>query len=91
MANPANEHGRSWVDRALDRIKPQPPAPARPMPPAVHQTAWEKSVGAHKINTLTVHDVGLIVLDETQSYTDSDKANDTIGGAREKVAHVVIN
>ena len=90
MANNTS-HSQSWSDRALDRIKPQPPAPARPTPPAVDQTAWEKSVGAHKVNTLTIHDVGLIVFGETQSGTDSDKANDTISGAREKVAHVAIN
>ncbi len=82
---------QSWSDRALDRIKPQPPTAPRPTPPAVDQTALEKSVGAHKINTLTVHDVGLIVFNETQSGTHSDKANDTISGAREKVTHAVIN
>jgi hypothetical protein len=90
MAN-AQSQRQSWSDRALDRIKPQPPAPARPTPPPVDRSAWEKSVEAHKINTLTVHDVGLIVFGETQSVKDSDKANDTIGGAREKVAHAVMN
>jgi hypothetical protein len=43
------------------------------------------------VNTLTVKQVGLIVFNETQSFTDGDKANDTIGGGREKVAHAVIN
>jgi hypothetical protein len=83
--------GEFWSGRALDRIKPQPPGPAPPAPPAVNQTAWEQSVGAHKINTLTVHDVGLIVFNETQSFTNSDKANDTIGAAREKLAHAIMN
>ncbi len=90
MAN-STPQSKSWSDRALDRVKLQPPAPPRPTPPAVDQTDWEKSVGAHKINTLTVHDVGLIVLNETQSFTNSDKANDTIGAAREKLAHAVMN
>jgi hypothetical protein len=84
-------HGESWFNRALDRIKPQPSAPKTPTTPPVDQTRWEKSVDAHKVNTLTVRNVGLIVFNETQSYTDGDKANDTIDGAREKIAHVVIN
>ena len=46
---------------------------------------------AHKINKLTVREVGLIVFNETQSFTNSDKANDTIDSARQKLAHVVIN
>jgi len=87
----SKEQSKSWVDRAIDRVKPQPPAPKSPAPPPVDQTQWEQSVGAHKVNTLTIHDVGLIVFGETQSVTHSDKANDTIGGAREKVAHAVIN
>src|SRR6202158_6201814 len=81
----------SWVDSVVDRIKPQPSAPERPAPPPVDQTQWERSVDAYKVNTLTVHDIGLIVFNEMQSYTDSDKANDTISGAREKVAHAAIN
>ena len=88
--NPKSQ-GESWFNRLIDHVKPQPPAPKSPVPPPVDQTAWEQSVNAHKVNTLTVHDVGLIVFDETQSFTDSDKANDTIGGARQKVAHALIN
>jgi hypothetical protein len=67
------------------------PAPEAPAPPSVDQTQWERSVDAHRVSTLTIHDVGLIVFNETQSITDSDKANDTIDAAREKIAHVVIN
>ena len=62
----------SWLGRVADRIKPQPPAPAAPAPPPVDQTQWEKSVDAHKVNKLTVHDIGLIVFNESQSVTDSD-------------------
>jgi len=90
-SNAQTQRGTSWLDRTLDKIKPQPSPPRSPSPPPVDRTNWEHSVEAHKINTLTVHDVGLIVFNETQSGTHSDKANDTIGGAREKVAHAVIN
>ena len=90
MAN-STALSQSWRDRALDRIKPQPPAPARPAPPPVDQSAWEKSVEAHKVNTLTVRDVGRIVFHETQSFTNGDSANDTIDLAREKVAHTIMN
>lgn len=83
--------GESWVNRAIDHFKPQPPAPKSPAAPPVDQTAWEHSVNAHKVNTLTVHDVGLIVFNETQSVMPNDKANDTVDGARKKVAHAVIN
>jgi hypothetical protein len=31
------------------------------------------------------------VFNETQSFTDSDEANDSIGAAREKLAHVIMN
>lgn len=89
--NAQAEHGPSWLERTLDKIKPQPAPPPSPWPPPVDRANWEHSVEAHKINTLTVHDVGLIVFNETQSGTHSDKANDTIGGAREKVVHAVIN
>jgi hypothetical protein len=90
MANQTSQ-GESWSNRALDRIKPQPPAPARPAPPPVNASAWEKSVEAHKVNTLTVRDVGRIVFNETQSFTNHDNANDTIDAAREKVAHAIMN
>jgi hypothetical protein len=90
MANNTSR-GESWGNRALDRVKPQPPAPPRPTPPAVSQSAWEKSIEAHRVNSLTVRQVGLTVFNETQSVKDSDKANDTIDGARQKVAHAVIN
>jgi hypothetical protein len=40
---------------------------------------------------LTVSDVGRIVFNETQSFTNSDSANDTIDAAREKVARTIRN
>jgi hypothetical protein len=88
--NPSSR-GESWLNRVIDRIKPQPALPESPAPPPVDQTAWEQSVNAHRVNALTVHDVGLIVFNEAQSFTDSDKANDIIGGARQMLAHAMIN
>lgn len=88
--NSSTERAHSWVDRALDHVKHQPP-PKAPAPPPVDKTQWERSVEAHKVKTLTVHDVGLIVFNETQSLSDTDHANDAIGSARQKVAHAVIN
>jgi hypothetical protein len=90
QVNPSSQ-GESWLNRILDRIKPQPPAPERPAPSPVDQTQWEKSVAAHKVNELTIHDIGLIVFNETQSFTDHDNANDTINSAREKIAHTLMN
>jgi hypothetical protein len=78
-------------ERVLDRISPEPEPPASPPPPPVDQTAWERSVDHHKVNTLTVHDAGLIVFNETQPFSDTDSANESIDAAREKVAHAVIN
>jgi len=92
MANTQSKSSRpSWQECALDRIKPRPGAPHAPAPPPADKNQWEHSVEAHKINTLTVHDIGLIVFNETQSFTNSDKANDTLGAAREKLAHAVMN
>ena len=90
-AGASGARSESWLDRAVDRIAPQPSAPESPKPPAMDQTQWDHSVDAHKVNKLTVKEVGLIVFNKTQSFTDSDKANDTLGGGREKVAHAVIN
>ena len=55
------------------------------------QGAWEQSVDSHKVSTLIVHDAGLIVFNETQSFADSPNANDSIDSAREKLARAVIN
>jgi hypothetical protein len=86
-----NQTSRSWLDRVLDRIKPQPSAPESPAPPAVDQTQWERSVDSHEVNTLTIHDVGLIVFNEMQAYGNSDSANESLALAREKIAHALIN
>jgi hypothetical protein len=90
VGKPDGQH-ESWLNRVIDRIKPQPPLPKNTEPPPVDRTQWEKSVDAHKVNKLTVKDVGLIVFGEMQSYTDSDNSNDSLASAREKIAHTVIN
>ena len=40
---------------------------------------------------LNVHDLGLIVFNESQSYTDRPDSNEPIVMARQKLAHSVIN
>ena len=92
MPNPQSKSpGMSWQERVLDRIKPQPAPPHAPTPPPVDRTNWEHSVDVHRVKTLTVHDVGLIVFQEMKSHADSDRANESLSSAREKVAHAVIN
>jgi len=87
----SSSQGGGVLNWLLDRIAPLSPAPESPVSPAVDQDAWNQSVEAHKINALTVHDVGLIVFGETQSVMDHDNANKTVDSAREKAAHVAIN
>src|SRR5690242_7062617 len=61
----------SSLDRAIDRIKPQPAPPPRPHAPHVDQNAWEQSVEqTHVVPGLTVHQVGLSVYGETRSLYD---------------------
>ncbi len=50
----------------------------------------ERWAAARRVNTLTVHQVGLIVFNETQSLSDSKDSNESIDAAREKIAHAVI-
>jgi hypothetical protein len=40
---------------------------------------------------LTVHDVGLVVFNETHSYSDRPESNEPVTSARQKLAHVVMN
>ena len=47
----------SWLDRAIDIVRPQPVAPPRPAAPPVHEAQWHKSVERKEIVPgLTVHD-----------------------------------
>ena len=84
--------GGTFVDRVVDKIAPPlPPPPPAPKPPAVDQRALERSVNRKRVNQLTVHDVGLIVFNETQSLSDRPGSNENLDTAREKVAHVAMN
>ena len=71
----------------------QAPLPPSPRPPGVNQRAWDSNVElTHISDSLgTVHDLGLIVFGETQSYSDRPDSNEPIETAREEMAHTVIN
>lgn len=86
-------NSKSKLGRVADALRShkQTPAPPSPKPPAVDKSAWEKSVEQKKLKHLTVHDLGLVVFNETHSYSDRPESNEPIGLAREKLAHVVIN
>ena len=82
----------SFLNNVLDRLIRQPPPPKSPVPPKADQSAWEKSVERAKISDhLTVRDLGLIVFNETQSYSDRPGSNEPIAAAREKMAHAIMN
>lgn len=82
----------SLLDRAIDTVKPQPGPPSRPQAPSVDQGEWHKSVERKQVVPgLTVHDVGLSVFGETRSFRDRPGSNESIGSARQKVAHAIIN
>jgi hypothetical protein len=67
--------------------------PLPPRPPGIDQSAWDRNIEQTQISPSlgTVHDLGLIVFGETQSYSDRPDSNEPIEMAREKLAHAVIN
>ena len=69
------------------------PTPPSPKPPGVNQSAWEKSVERTRISKDlgTVHDLGLRVFNETQSYSDRPDSNEPLDAARQKMAHAIMN
>jgi hypothetical protein len=82
----------SLWDRLLDHLVHNPPTsepkPPEPKPPEVDEAAWAKSVDRARVSdSLTVHDLGLIVFNESQSYSDRHDSNEPIAIAREKMAH----
>jgi len=90
---PNGSESTSWWDRLIDGLsgKRVPPPPS-PRPPEVDETAWAKSVQQARISDqLNVHDLGPIVFNESQSYSDHPGANELIDMARQKMAHTVIN
>src|SRR5213593_4405107 len=82
----------SWLDRAVDILKPQPGPLPKPPAPRVDQGAWRESVEqTHVVPGLTVREVGLSVFGETRSLRDRPGSNEPIGAARQRVAHAIIN
>jgi hypothetical protein len=59
----------------------------------VDQSAWEKSVEQANISDSlgSVHDLGLIIFNETQSYSDRPDSSEPLDTAREKMAHAIMN
>lgn len=57
------------------------------------QSAWGKSVEQAKISDSlgTVSDLGLIIFNETQSYSDRPDSTEPLDSAREKIAHSILN
>jgi hypothetical protein len=82
----------SWWDSLVAGLsQKQAQAPPSPEPPPVDQGAWERSVEQKHLKDMTVHDVRLVVFNESQSYSDRPDSNERIDAAREKMAHSVIN
>lgn len=81
----------SWWDDLINKLSQKQAPPPSPVPPKVDEDALESSVDQSRINTLTVHDVGLIVSNETQSFSNRPNSNEPIDAARQKIAHAVMN
>jgi hypothetical protein len=82
----------SWWDELINGLSQKQAAPP-PQPPPVNQAAWEKSVEQAKISDSlgTVHDLGLRIFGETQSFLDRPDSNEPLDTAREKMAWTIIN
>lgn len=93
MAFQSTSNDTSWWDRLIAGLsRTQVPPPPRPTPPKVDESAWAKNVERARISPpLNVHDLGLIVFGETQSYSDRPDSNQPIGMARQRLAHTVMN
>ena len=82
----------SWWDELINAARPKPvPPPPAPQAPGVNQDALEQSVDQSRNRTLTNHDVGLIVFQETKSFSNRPDSSHPIDIARENLAHAVIN
>jgi len=94
MQTPSTPDDTSWWDDLIAGLtQKQVPPPPAPQPPPVNQSAWEKSVEQAKISDSlgTVHDLGLRIFGETQSYSDRPDSNEPLDTAREKMAHSIFN
>ena len=94
MQTPNASDDTSWWDDLIAGLsqKQLPPPPA-PQPPPVNQSAWEKSVEQAKISDSlgSVHDLGLIIFNETRSYMDRPDSSEPLDTAREKIGRSIIN
>jgi hypothetical protein len=94
---PSTPDDTSWWDDLMAGLSSarggQVPPPPSPPPPKVDQSAWEKSLEQAKASDHlgTVHDLGLRVFNETQSYSDRPDSSEPLDVAREKMAHVIMN
>jgi hypothetical protein len=94
METPDGHEDTSWWDELINGLsQKQVPPPPAPQPPPVNQSAWEKSVEQAKISDSlgSVHDLGLRIFGETQSFLDRPDSNEPIGAAREKMAWTIMN
>jgi len=93
MAIPDTQDDTSWWGDLIAGLSQKQVPPPPPPPPPVNQSAWEKSLEQARISDSlgTVHDLGLIVFNESQSYSDRPDSNEPIDTAREKMAHSVMN
>jgi hypothetical protein len=94
MQTPSTPDDTSWWDDLIAGLsRKQVPPPPAPQPPPVNQSAWGKSVEQAKISDSlgTVHDLGLRIFGETQSYSDRPDSNEPLDTAREKMAHSIFN
>jgi hypothetical protein len=71
-----------WDDLIAGLTQKQVPPPPAPQPPPANQDALERSVDQSRNRTLTNHDVGLIVFQETKSFTNTPDSNRPIDVAR---------
>lgn len=82
---------QSWLERAMDLLKPQPEPPRIQASP-IEPSAWRQAVEeTHVVPGLTVHDIGLSVFGESRSLSDRPGSNESIDAARQKIAHMIIN
>lgn len=96
MQTPNAPDDTSWWDELINGLtqkQPQVPPPPTPQPPPVDQSAWEKSVEQAKVSDSLgpVHDLGLIIFNETKSFTDRPDSNMPLDAARQNMAHAIMN
>ena len=96
MQTPNSPDDTSWWDEIIGGSRnkqSQVPPPPTPQPPPVDQSAWEKSVEQARISDSlgSVHDLGLVIFSETQSYSDRSDSSEPLDTAREKLAHAIMN